>query len=324
MIHVTGCSAPIEISDVELDGNLPQLQIGGPYGDTGHQIPAIGLWLADNSSTETVRNVHSHHHGQDGVEISGDDKRKARSRFVNVVSEYNGRQGVSLIGGRGYDFEHCKFRHTGRSAVTSAPGAGVDLEAEGGKIIRDITFTGCQFVDNAGCGLLADSGDIEVVTFTRCTFVGTTSWSAWPRKPRIRFDGCTFVGAVVHPFASPNPGLATQFHDCRFTDDPSLSPGRRVFLGPGPIVNMAESDNVFFSRCEFKLLREGQLPWSWRATYSDSTFSQVSKVPAYPKGRYRGRSTIRGHVDLYNSIVEGSLIVNGQPAPRGLHGGNPW
>jgi hypothetical protein len=324
MIDVTGCRAPIEISNIELDGNLAQLQLGGPYGDTGHQIPAIGLWLADNLASETITNLYSHHHGQDGIEIFGDDKRTARSRFEGIVSDSNGRQGLSLIGGRGYDFERCKFSRSGRSVVTSAPGAGVDLEAEGGKIIRDLTFTDCEFVDNAGCGLLADSGDIEGVTFTRCKFVGTTSWAAWPKKPRFLFRASTFVGAVVHPFASKNPRLATRFEGCRFTDDPNLSPTKRVYLGSGPIVNMAVSDNVFFSKCVFNLVKEGVLPWGWRATYSDCTLSQVSKAVAYPKGRYLGRNTIRGHVDLYNSLILGSLTVNGSPVAKGLMGGDPW
>ena len=327
MISITGCTAPIEISDLELDGSLGELKIGGPYGDTGMQIAAIGLWLEDNTSTETIRNLHTHHHGQDGIEINGDDKRRARSRFENVVSEYNGRQGMSLIGGRGYDFVNCKFNHTGRSAVQSAPAAGVDIEAEGNKVIRDLTFTDCEIADNFGCGLLADSGDSEGAVFTRCTIIGTTNWSAWPLKPRFVFRTCTFVGTMVHAFPDKDPQRACQFHDCRFLDDPRLSPTGKIFFAGEKnhaVVDLAESDNVLFNRCSFILTGDGLLPWSWRATYADCVLQQAAQVVAYPKGKYLGRSTIRGKVDMYGTNVVGTIDLNGTVLSHTRMGGDPW
>jgi hypothetical protein len=327
MISVKNCAAPFELSDLELDGNLPNLRIGGPYGDTGYQIPAIGLFLEDNKSTETIRNLHSHHHGQDGIEINGDDRRASRSRFENVVSEYNGRQGVSVIGGRGYDFIGCKFNHTGRSSVQSAPAAGVDIEAEGSKIVRDLTFTDCEFSNNVGCGMVADAGDGAGATFTRCKFIGTTNWSAWALKPRLVFRGCLFVGTLVHPFPSRDPALAAQFHDCRFRDDPRLSPNGKVYLAgykQHAIVDMAESDNVLFNRCSFVLTHDGLLPWSWRAIYSNCVMRQAAAAVAYPKGNYLGSSTIVGNVNLYNSKIIGMLTLNGKLIPKGLQGGKVW
>lgn len=324
MVWVQECRAPVAISDLELDGNVERLRLGGTYGDTGWQIPASGLWLVNNRSSETVTNIFTHHHGQDGVMIDGDDRRDDRSRLTRLISRYNGRQGVSIVGGRGYDFEDCEFSHTGRSALWSAPGAGVDIEAEGNKTNRDFTFARCKFIDNVGVGLLADSGDSDGARFTDCQFVGTTTWSAWPLKPRFAFDRCTFVGSVVHAFPDRDPGRAARFSECRFTDDPSLSPSGKVFLGGGPIVNLAESDNVLFDRCVFELKNAGVLPWSWRATYKDCTMSQVSPVQAMTKGKYIGRTTIRAPIDLYGSLVVGTLILNGKPLPQGQMGGPPW
>jgi hypothetical protein len=324
MIRIEDCRAPVEIRDLELDGNIERLVLGGRYGDTGWQIPATGMWLGNNHAGETVTNLLIHHHGQDGVTIDGDDRRPARSRFSKLVSRYNGRQGVSIVGGRGYDFSDCDFSFTGRSAVYSAPGAGVDIEAEGAKVNRDLTFNRYKFVDNPGVGLLADSGDSEGARFTDCLFVGTTSWSAWPLKPRFAFERCTFVGSVVHAFPDRIPARATRFHECRFTDDPAQSPSGKVYLGGGPIVNLAESDNVLFDRCTFELKRDGVLPWSWRATYKDCTMSQVSPVQAMTKGKYLGRTTIRAPIDYYGSMVIGTLILNGQLVPPGPKGVPPW
>lgn len=325
MIVVRGARAPVTIRDIELDGNLPRLRIGGRYGDTGWQIAGSGLFLVDNLAEEIISNVYSHHHGQDGAMIDGLSRRSARSRITRLVCRSNGRQGMSIVGGNGYDFADCEFSRTGRSVISSAPGAGVDIEAEGGKIIRDLSFTRCKFLDNAGPGLIADTGDSAQARFTDCQFVGSTSWSAWPNKPGLIFERCTFAGTLVHAFTGPSG--ATRFNQCRFTDDSSLSQtGRLYFGGPtsGAVVNLSESDEVLFDECRFELTRHGLLPWTWRALYRDCTMRQASRQTATPKGKYLGRTTIDAPVDLYGSMVVGTLIVNGRTIPRGPIGVPPW
>ena len=74
MLRIADCTGPVEVADLELDGNVGGLRIGGQYGDTGWQIPATGLALLNNRGAELVRNVHTHHHGQDGVLIDGVDQ----------------------------------------------------------------------------------------------------------------------------------------------------------------------------------------------------------------------------------------------------------
>jgi hypothetical protein len=323
LIHVSNCRGAVEVRDLELDGNLDRLRIGGQFGDAGWQLPGTGLLLEGNLADETVTNVYTHHHPQDGAMIIGLPRRIGRTRISHFVSRYNARQGLSLTGGHGYDFADCEFSHTGRSAIMSQPGAGLDIEAEANPI-RDLTFARCKFINNTGVGMLADSGDSEAARFTDCLFVGTTTWSAWPYKPRFRFARCTFVGSVVHPFASADAAKATHFLQCRFTDNPRLSPTGKVFTPDGPIVNMGESDNVLFDGCTFTLVGEGTLPWSWRAIYKDCVMSQRSKAGGMTKGRYLGRTTISGPVSLYGSMIEGTVILDGKPVPRGPVGVKPW
>lgn len=328
MIYVRNCRAPIVIRDVELDGDMTRLRLGGQWNGPGRQVPGSGLFLRDNLAEEVVENVFSHDHPLDGMIIDGDPRRTARSRLTRVICRSNGRQGASIVGGRGYDFHDCEFSRTGRSVIHSPPAAGVDIEAEG-KIIRDLSFTRCTFSDNGGAGMVAETGDSADVRFTECRFVGTTNWSAWPRKPGFTFDRCTFAGAAVNAFSSRDPALATKFIGCRFTDEASLSPtGQLYFSNPagGPIVELGESENVLFDGCRFELGGKGVLPWCWRATFRDCTMRQASRKTAYTKGRYLGRTVIDGPVDLYGSMIVETVILNGRIMPRGPVGTDfkPW
>jgi hypothetical protein len=311
MIKVQNCSGGVEISDLELDGNLPALSLGGEYGDTGRQIAAVGLALFNNRGREIIRNVHTHHHALDGLLIDGVNAATGVDRrIIDVRSEYNGRQGCSIVGGQGYVFEGCQFNHTGKSTIASSPGAGVDVEAEGGKRVRKLSFVDCEFVNNSGCGLVADTGDSADARFENCRFVGTSNWAAWPRKPRFRFFNCSFVGAICNTFGSPDASEAAQFHDCEFRDDPRLSPTGIVYARR-TIADLSSHANVLFSRCRFQLTHSAVLPWSLNVIYADCTMEQKSREQAYPRGLYRGRNVIRGNVDLSGSKNIGELVVNG-------------
>lgn len=329
MIVVRESRAPVVIRDLELDGNLGGLHVGGRWGDTGWQIPGSGVVLYDNLADERIENVYSHDHPLDGAIFDGAASRSGRGFISRLICRSNGRQGTSIVGGRGYDFEDCEFSRTGRGRISSAPGAGVDIEAEGRKQIRHLSFTRCKFVDNLGAGLLADSGDSADMRFSDCIFVGTTSWAAWPRKPGIVFERCTFAGTVVHPFPSGERAEATKFIGCLFVDDPALSPTRQLYVGGlagNGVVDVDPSDNVSFSSCRFDLQRNGVLPWSWRAIYQDCTMRQVSHTPAMTKGRYLGRTVITAPVDLYGSMIMGVVILNGKQLSRGPVGNDfePW
>lgn len=319
MIHAERCSALIDVSDIELDGNLNNLEIGGHYGNEGWQIPGSGIRLENNSGAQRFRNIHTHHHPLDGLTVTDVNERSTSSMFSNVVSDHNGRQGCSITSGRNYSFDHCIFGDTGMAGLLSAPGAGVDIEAEAPGIIRNIRFSRCEFVNNNSVGMDADSGDSADLFFEGCRFIGTTGWAAWPRKPRMRFDGCTFVGSIVNAYGDEDPTQAAQFHNCSFVDDPGLSPTRRVYLGGGrlhPIVNLPSARNVLFDHCRFHLTDEGGLPFTSDVIYSDCQMSQRSTLPSYPRGTYLGTNVIIGNPDLSGSHIHGSVRVNGRVIPR--------
>lgn len=316
MVTVQNCSGKVTISDLELDGNLAGLVVGGCYGDTGRQIPAYGLRLLNNKGAEHVANLYTHHHALDGVLLDRDPNQGGPTLLEKVVSEYNGRQGCSLVGGSNYNFVDCRFNHTGKAGLVSAPAAGIDIEAEV-RAIRNLRFSGCEFANNTGVGMLADSGDTESASFTNCRFVGTTAWSAWPRKPHFRFTDCQFAGALVATFGDQDPDRAVQFLRCSFTDDPSASPTGEIYgLLSYAIADLGAGDlNVRFDQCRFDLKNNLVLPWTVSSIFNDCTMSQLSSRQAYPRGTFTGVNRIDGNVDLYGSKVLGTLTVNGKLIP---------
>ena len=316
MIRVEDCSGLIEIRDLELDGNVGSLRIGGQYGDVGWQIPADGIHLVNNRGTEKLSRIYSHHHALDGILIDSTDRRDTTSMIRSVRSENNGRQGCSITGGRNLVFDDCNFNNSGRAGIASAPAAGVDIEPEAGKVIRDLHFQRCTFSNNSGAGMVADSGDSAGVTFDDCTFIGTTNWSAWPNKPGFRFSRCSFVGALVHAFGDVDPERACQFHHCTFRDDPRLSPSRLVYGGTNPsrpVADLPDNKNVLFDHCEFDLTDRLVLPWTTNVTiFSNCLMRQRSATQSYPRGTFVGRNSITGNVNLYSARIKGDLLLNGR------------
>jgi hypothetical protein len=316
MVHIENCSGSVSVSNLELDGNLQSLRIGGRSAKAGWQAGGTGLLLARNSGPERVSGVRSHHHPQDGLLVYPTLDRSGATIVSDTLCEYNGRQGCSISGGRNIQFERCAFRHTGSQLLRgNKPGDGVDIEAEM-SAIRNLAFSDCEFSDNAGVGV-GSLGDVADVRFSGCRMIGTTSWAAWPASPGMRFDNCTFVGSVIHAHGDADPARAAQFYGCTFTDDPSLSPTGQVFLaknGQWIVGLMDPNPNVLFSHCHFRLVGDGVLPFSSKQViYSDCDMSQRSPQPSSPRGTYLGTNTIRGNARLEGSLIRGSVSLNGRP-----------
>jgi hypothetical protein len=316
MIYIEKCTGPISISDLELDGNLHGLALGGRTSSAGWLAGSTGIRLIENKGSERLSRIHTHHHAQDGLILTAAGDRTGSTIVTDVVSEYNGRQGCSITGGHSYMLTNCQFRHTGRTPFGSAPGAGVDIEAESSPI-RNVQFSNCEFSDNHGFGLVSGTGDSADITAENCRFVGTTNLAAWPDSPGMRFTNCLFVGAINHCHFDDDPSRATQFLNCTFTDDPGQSPTGKVYLPQaGWIVIARPGRNVLFSGCHFRLTDEGVLPLSGSdVRYDNCDMSQRSPKPSGPAGTYTGTDVIVGNAHLEGSIIRGSVSLNGRLLP---------
>jgi hypothetical protein len=209
----------VSIRNLELDGNNGKVILGGVYGDVGRQLPHYGIFIR-NSKSITVEGVKAHHFALDGICVSNKaSDTEDDIKLLNSAFEYNSRQGLSWIGGNDLKVKGCKFNYTGQGAFASNPGAGLDIEAEVGPV-RNGKFENCEFINNKGAGMVADSGDGGYCEFKECTFWGVDSWAVWVRKPGFRFEDCTIYGSVVHGYNARTDKEATQFIDCHFEDKP--------------------------------------------------------------------------------------------------------
>jgi hypothetical protein len=266
MIFAHNCSGGLHIRDLELDGNISNAIIGGGFGDAGRQIGNAGFLLQNNTGGALIDNVYAHGHGTDGGIGDGPGALSANEnvRLVNCSFVNNARQGFSLVGGCGWVFQSCRFNGTGRNLgatmTYSPPGAGFDLEAEGGKWVVRTAFHDCEFSDNIGPGLLADSStNTRDAEFHNCKFVGTTDWSVWPNRPNLRFYDCWIVGAMANVYADNNDQTeTTQFHRCRLSDDVTMSPTGTTFnSGVATFISNGGADGILFNECRWKKTQSG-------------------------------------------------------------------
>ncbi|MHB0938680.1 MAG: DNRLRE domain-containing protein [Armatimonadota bacterium] len=248
LFQINGC-ADVEIRNLRIDGNINGHILGGLWGDTGRQIQATGICMYGNDDV-TILDTESSYNACDGLIIGYDGLNSgspATPHYLeNVNCYYNARQGLSWVGGIGLTGINCKFNHTGKMRFSSAPSAGLDLEAEG-SVVRDGYFYNCEFINNTGAGMVADSGDVANAQFVLCTFWGTTNFSVWPRKPGIVFNTCTFRGTVVNVYGSSDANQATKFISGWFDDNPDL--GYPVYRSAALVE--VHGQNVLFDGCYF-------------------------------------------------------------------------
>ncbi|MEE9438676.1 MAG: hypothetical protein V3V14_06720 [Saprospiraceae bacterium] len=119
MFHIIE-SENVLIKNIELDGNLESMNVGGYWGDlTSRQNEAIGIFT-EGSKNILLRDIYSHHHGLDGIEVAyynlEEDDDPTVVVIENTTCEYNSRQGLSWIGGIGLTSYNCQFNHLSKSS----------------------------------------------------------------------------------------------------------------------------------------------------------------------------------------------------------------
>ena len=262
--------------------------IGGEWADDyGRQVPGSGLyWDYTNTCTTSVSNVQTLNHPLDGWFLASkstpSDNNINAVVATNLVAIGNGRQGMSVIGGRSFLFSSCKFNRTGRGQVASAPKAGVDLEPDTGFLVRNAVFVNCEAADNAGVGVLHGGGDVRGVTWRNGKIIGTTQFPLWPSCPNFLLKNSVVVGCIVnvYPGDGSTANASLKAIDCLLTDDPSLSPTGKVYVRNEFLLDFGGQDGPKFPeflRCRVTCV-DGTA-WGWGgAKFTDCQFSQIPSL----------------------------------------------
>jgi hypothetical protein len=256
-----GCDN-VEVKGLAMNGNSSKLRVGGHWGDTGIQLGADGIFLS-NSRRITLRGLAVHHFGRDGIQILNhlaktvDDPAQENILLINSTFNYNGRQGLSITGANGLRAVNCSFSHTGRVLIPalgrplySNPGAGVDVEPEGG-YVANVRLDHCRFIDNAGQGLVSDRyGDgpptTKNIVVNDCLLWGLTNWSVWVRQTDFLFQNCRIYGGFIT--GCNLAAYPTRFVGCTFEDRPYHGqPAYGQFL----FNSTQEARGMSFADCHF-------------------------------------------------------------------------
>lgn len=208
-------NASVEISDLEVDGNVCNVLVGGQWGDTGYQLAGCGFNFSGNRLVK-ASNLHAHHCCLDGIYVGWKGLKETDPIYphtlINVRCLYNSRQGISWCGGNNLSLMGGKFSYTGKNGyLASMPKAGIDIEPTL-SFCKNGSFIGCEFIDNAGGnpGPAAQRPDIQ---FINCKLVGvsTYSWYGGGYCKDCTFEGMAAVGGG-------------QFLNCFFTAVPETAP----------------------------------------------------------------------------------------------------
>lgn len=318
MINIINCSS-ITILGITIDGNSGKLDIGPGFGPGGIQLAALGIGLYGNKEAK-VADCYIHHCALDGIIAAWPGLKDTDPIYphtiINVRAEYNGRQGLSWVGGNNLTVINCKFSSTGKALnngipVVSKPSAGIDIEIEN-SIIKNGSFANCFIYDNAGPGVISIGQNTHNIHFRKCTFIGTTSSAAYPESQNFSFDSCTFVGMVQRIFGSAEKEKAVSFKDCSFTMDSTLSPNGKVF---GNTWEFYDAKNALFDHCIFnaqgKSLPTFNTP---EIIFLNCTFFQNSNKDFDAAAIFKGTTKFimkgEGKLNTERSKFHGTILYN--------------
>lgn len=183
--HVSG----VVIEGFEIDGQrwaVPSLT------EFKHGVAVV------SSANVTLRDLYSHDNMGDGVYV-GAAKGRAPSKNVyvsNIRSEGNARQGVSITALDGGRFE----KVVGRGTVGRPPEAGLDIEpGDEASVVRNLSFTDCDFLDNAGAGIMVQFRGTPTavqsgILFKRCNSSGNRHVGVYLAYPvGVAFEDCAIA-----------------------------------------------------------------------------------------------------------------------------------
>lgn len=282
-IHI---SSNIKVNGLILDGNLRpgQITIGGHdignFNGIQEDYSGIGIWHSD---TLDINNVRAERMGLDGFYIyntreDGSNYNHKKVLIQNCTSDYNGRQGISIMGGENIAVYNSSFTNIGMGEIQfTGLQAGVDIEPEAPfHSVKNVNFKNCTFSDcrNVGIAITAGYGPVREIYFTNCTVDNiSATGNSWAinlgRHKKVKFTDCQFFGHIVienNNATSYDEGYTFKrclFSDCSYKIIPGNPPlevrKEMAVVGTVLIYTFSSWDYVKMDSCTFDVYNKR--PW---------------------------------------------------------------
>lgn len=309
----------------DLHGDVVLQIQGGGWGDSGWQNHYDGLFLLGNHSVYAEIGS-ADWFARDGIQIAwpglGWDDPIRPHVLVLRSAQYNGRQGISYVGGNSLIVNGgAKLSNTGRNGVVrSAPGAGLDIEAEAGAIVTGVVLNDVHIFNNFGAGILDEAGtEGGSLTLNGGVVIGTDSWSLWNRKGRWKINGTKIVGATAYIKGDVDPAKATKVEGGLWSMDPADSPSGVIYGGGSNRMEIRASANVRFTRVVFSAAGPYGIPLSLIGTpptYQNCVFIQKSNNQIDTQGVFVGLTRFAhggsAPLNFSTSMFTGPTFINGE------------
>lgn len=284
----------VEIEGVVLDGNIQNQLIGGQWGDSGYQCEHIGIRATGNEQM-SLTGLEVRNFGLDGVYLTESlaiyaeipSWERPLVTVLNCNVHNNGRQAMSVAGGKGLYIANSRFNdtgNTGHSGWVASLGAGIDFETESGVSIEQVEIVNCEFSGNQGAGVIMTplTPPIRDLKVDKCKFVsiGGISRCFYGKVPNMRFNDCEFIGFVEASYTGLGTNLISnlsnvdklaKFNRCTFKDamnSPSDSYLNGLFVSDGCIV---ENSTFIFNNEENVNPKPSYILRAFHSIIKDST-----------------------------------------------------
>ncbi|MEO8088519.1 MAG: hypothetical protein ABI763_16995, partial [Bacteroidota bacterium] len=235
----------VTINNLELDGNLPNLALGGAtVSGAGNNEQHYGILITGTNTYNpltfgsrdiTLNNVNVHHFGYAGIEIAPHNWQP----IVNLILKdckfnSNGCCGFAWEAGGGIRADNCRFNSNAIETITTIQACGMDIESGGVEKSHNGIFTNCEFKYNYLNGVTNSEvppTNERDFTFKHCTFVGSEFSPGIPHTkfqagnpiflttPGCHFDCCDFYGTINYSYDSPTEVDKMIFNSCSFNEE---------------------------------------------------------------------------------------------------------
>jgi hypothetical protein len=190
---------------------------GNKAGNSGGRAFGVRIFDSTNVQLYGVRSINCPQsspgpgNGGDGFVVHGSS---ANVGLYGCIADANERQGLSIVQVSGMIVSGGDYSNT----TGSAPGAGIDIEADGVNTVLDVALIGVRCASNQigivvttgaskiaiiGCNTRGNRanemflGDCELVSTSGCTFLADSSVDGSPVVNIIDADDVTFCGNIV-------------------------------------------------------------------------------------------------------------------------------